>query len=44
MARFLKSDLEFGSVRLPRLVMPVGVVSTPPRFHQSTENTRDFFY
>ena len=44
MARFLKSGLKLGSVCLPRLVMPVRVVSTPPRFHQSTENTRDFIH
>lgn len=44
MARFLKSDLKFGSFRLPRLVMPARVFTTPPRFHESTENTYDFIY
>ena len=44
MARFLKSDLKCGGFRSLCLVMPVRVVSTPPRFHESTENTRDFFH
>lgn len=42
MARFLKCDLEFGSVCSPRLVMPVRAFTAPPRFHESTETKRDF--